>query len=98
MRKLLTYILAAALLAVSCNGEDKLKLEDARGGLQTEDVISPEVSAAAVSEAEMNDAVQALVALGYSASESLRAVRKVKITEEMQTQDVLKQALKYIGL
>lgn len=78
--------------------KDKLKLEDALGGMGKEDEPAAESSGAAAFEAEMNDAVQALVALGYSSSEALRAVRKVKITEGMQTQDVLKHALKYIGL
>ena len=78
--------------------KDKLKLEDALGNLQQEDIPAAGPAAAAAVDAEINDAVQALVALGYSSSEALRAVRKVKITEEMQTQDILKQALKYIGI
>ena len=78
--------------------KDKLKLEDALGNLQQEDIPAAGPAAAAAADAEINDAVQALVALGYSSSEALRAVRKVKITEEMQTQDILKQALKYIGI
>ena len=78
--------------------KDKLKLEDALGSLQQEEGPAAGPAAMAAADAEMNDAVQALVALGYSSSEALRAVRKVKITEEMQTQDVLKQALKYIGI
>ena len=77
--------------------KDKLKLEDALESLQ-QDGAAPDISGAAASEAEINDAVQALVSLGYSSAEALRAVRKVKITEDMQTQDVLKMALKYIGL
>ena len=77
--------------------KDKLKLEDALGSFQQDDT-GVDTASAAASEAEMNDAVQALVSLGYSSSEALRAVRKVKITEDMQTQDVLKQALKYIGI
>ena len=44
------------------------------------------------------EVVEALTALGYSNSEALRAVRKVKVTEGMETQDILKQALKLIGL
>ena len=78
--------------------KDKLKLEDALGNLQQEDIPAAGPAAAAAADAEINDAVQALVALGYSSSEALRAVRKVKIMEEMQTQDILKQALKYIGI
>lgn len=43
-----------------------------------------------------NDAIQALVALGYSASEAAAAVRKVKISEDMSVEDILKQSLKNV--
>ena len=76
--------------------KDKLKLEDAiQGG---DDFTAPSTTSSAVIDAELTDAVQALTALGYSNSEALRAVRKVKVTERMETQDILKQALKMIGL
>lgn len=45
-----------------------------------------------------NDAVLALNALGYSSTESLKAVSKVEITEGMDVEDVLKQALKYMSI
>ena len=79
--------------------KDKLKLEDAilPGGFDSVPDGNGE-QAASVIDAELSDAVQALTALGYSNSEALRAVRKVKVTDRMQTQDILKQALKYIGL
>ena len=35
-------------------------------------------------------------ALGYSASESMKAVNAVEITEDMTSDTVLKQALKYL--
>lgn len=41
-----------------------------------------------------NDAVLALSALGYSSVESLKAVSKVDITDDMDVEDVLKLALK----
>lgn len=41
-----------------------------------------------------NEAVEALSALGYSPSEALKAVKKVEITEDMDTEEVLKLALK----
>ena len=44
-----------------------------------------------------NDAVMALNALGYSSTESLKAVSKVDITEDMDVEDVLKLALKNMG-
>ena len=43
------------------------------------------------------EAVEALTALGYSAFEAAKAVKKVEITEEMSTEDVLKASLKYLA-
>ena len=40
--------------------------------------------------------VQALTALGYGSTESLRAVKQVEITEDTDVESVLKQALKYM--
>ena len=37
---------------------------------------------------------EALVALGYSASEAAGAVRKLQVTEEMSVEDILKLSLK----
>ena len=69
--------------------KDKLSLEEtiekkldnaADGGLELQE--------------NKNQAVQALVALGYSGSEALRAVKQVEISPDMDTEDILKQALK----
>lgn len=46
----------------------------------------------------LGDAVQALVALGYGSTESLKAVKQVELTGEMSVEDVLKQALKFMAL
>lgn len=43
-----------------------------------------------------NDAIQALVALGYSASEATAAVRKVNVSVDMSVEDILKQSLKNV--
>lgn len=43
-----------------------------------------------------NDAVLALNALGYSSTESLKAVSKVNITENMSVEDVLRASLKFM--
>jgi Holliday junction DNA helicase RuvA len=45
-----------------------------------------------------NDAVMALTALGYSSTESMKAVSKVEITEEMDVEDILRAALKHMAL
>jgi len=41
-----------------------------------------------------DEAVQALTALGYSSSEAYRIISQIDITEEMTTEDILKQCLK----
>ena len=41
-------------------------------------------------------AVQALIALGYSGTEALQAVRKVKADPSMDSEDILKAALKHL--
>ena len=70
---------------------DKLRLEDALEHLASEN----EVQGAAAYQGEVqSDAVQALVALGYGSTEALKAVRQVDITENMEVEEVLKQALK----
>ena len=43
-----------------------------------------------------NDAIEALTALGYSASESMKAVNAVEITEGMTGDAILKMALKHM--
>ena len=45
-------------------------------------------------DANRNEAVQALVALGYPANEALKAVRGVNGNGDMSTEDILKAALK----
>lgn len=42
------------------------------------------------------EAVQALVALGYSNMEAARAVRKAEVTEDMTAEDVLKASLRHL--
>ena len=67
-----------------------MKLEDV---LERGEDTTPSVTA----QTDMgiqSDAVQALTDLGYGSAEALKAVKKVTITEEMQVEDVLKQALK----
>jgi len=73
--------------------KDKLDLEEAFEKKLASDQISPEAVAAAGSDV-VQDAVQALVALGYGSTEALKAVRAVKPTEDMDVETVLKEALK----
>lgn len=43
-----------------------------------------------------SDAIEALTALGYSASESMKAVNAVEITEDMSSDAILKMALRHM--
>lgn len=74
--------------------KDKLSLEDAFEA-KTEHV---QKNAAAAGGSVKNDAVMALTALGYSSTESLKAVSAVEITEDMDVEEVLKTALKHLSL
>ena len=74
--------------------KDKLSLEDAFEA-KTEHV---QKNAAAAGGSVKNDAVMALTALGYSSTESLKAVSAVEITEDMDVEDVIKAALKHLSL
>ena len=74
--------------------KDKLSLEDAFEK-KLENQVSGAVSS--MNSTVKNDAVMALNALGYSSTESLKAVSKVDITEDMDVEDVLKLALKNMG-
>ena len=73
--------------------KDKLKLEDA-----FEKKLAHEQEAAAISGTNILDgskeAVEALVALGYSSTDALRAVRKVTDVPPDDVEAILKAALK----
>jgi Holliday junction DNA helicase RuvA len=74
--------------------KDKMSLEEAFEK-KTEHVQMGQSSG---SNLVKNDAVMALTALGYSSTESMKAVSAVAITEEMDVEDVLKAALKTLSL
>ena len=70
--------------------KDKLSLEDAFEQ-KFEKTGGPAESHASGTK---NEAVQALVALGYSSAEALRALNGIEITEETDVEEILKMALK----
>ena len=45
-----------------------------------------------------SEAVQALTALGYSASDALKAVRKSGASDDMDTEEILKLALRQMSV
>ena len=75
--------------------KDKIRPEDVlAGGLEESLAVPEEISGVGQAGKE---AVEALTALGYSAAEAAGAVKKVKITEEMTAEDVLKGALRHLA-
>lgn len=79
---------------------EKLILE-LRDKLRIDEIFDKETEAETTPVSTANnqtqtDAIQALVALGYGNAESVKAVKKVDINEFSSTEEILKQALKYI--
>lgn len=71
--------------------KDKLSIEDVLTRAADTDAGSGQSSTNEI----QSEAVQALVALGYSSSESLKAVKQVDL-ENASVEDVLKEALKHM--
>lgn len=74
--------------------KDKLSLEDTFEK-KLENTAAASVKAG-LDDAK-SEAVQALVALGYSNSDALKSVRKAEITSDMDTETILKLALKQMA-
>lgn len=70
--------------------KDKLELPDLSVDGELDNVPAADASAGD----EMSDAIDALIALGYSNGEAYRAVHKVNGAEQMDAEQLLKEALK----
>lgn len=73
--------------------KDKISIEDA---LSPKDTVSIDALSGEDAGDRKNEAIEALVALGYSATDALRAVKQVAVTENTTVEEILKAALKYI--
>ena len=73
--------------------KDKLDVEEAFEKKLASEQSSPEAYALSGNGA-VQDAVEALTALGYGSTDALKAVRQVKPTEDMDAEAILKEALK----
>ncbi len=75
--------------------KDKMNFEEAVGN-----VLDKGEAAAAAGNSPgdigtaANEAIQALVALGYTSTEAVKAVKRVELTEGMTVEDILKAGLK----
>lgn len=78
--------------------KDKFKLEDAfEQRIQNEESDGQMKFGDTNIAGIRNDAIQALVALGYSATDASKMVREVTIMDGMDVEEVLKQSLKKIS-
>lgn len=77
--------------------KDKVSIEESfvyREAAEVRGTITGGETGAGAVAVIRNEAVEALTALGYSASDALKAVKQIEITEATNTEEVLKQALK----
>ena len=77
--------------------KDKMSLEDAFEK-KLEHNATAEAGDKSVISTVKNDAILALTALGYSSTESMKAVSKVEIDDSMDVESVLKSALKFMSI
>ncbi|MBQ8592437.1 MAG: Holliday junction branch migration protein RuvA [Lachnospiraceae bacterium] len=69
--------------------KDKVSIEDTFVNKETR----TQMETSALQDAK-SEAVEALTALGYSASDALKAVKQIVLTDDMNVEDILKAALK----
>ena len=75
--------------------KDKFKLSDALSGQGLATALTKETELAdSANDGIIKDAVAALVALGYSSAESMRAIRAVEITDDMTVDKLLSLGLR----
>lgn len=78
--------------------KDKIKLEDAFEQKLMNQIDGQEslASTGSVIADIRNEAIQALVVLGYSKTDAAKVVRNIDITENMNSEDILKKSLKFL--
>ena len=79
--------------------KDKISMDDVLGNMAGGAGMGAADTGASVAglvEAA-KEAVQALVALGYTNTEASRAVKQVEVTDGMTSEDVLKASLKHLS-
>lgn len=74
---------------------DKISLEDTLLGLG-EPVVTASAAGGGADNMMKREAIEALVALGYSASDATNAVKRVEVDENSTVEGILKAALKFM--
>ena len=76
--------------------KDKLKVRDVAQNIQSEIDGQQSIFDDGGSKQAVSDAIEALVALGYSATEAAKAVRKADAGDDVTVEELLKLSLKYL--
>ena len=76
--------------------KDKLKMRDVAEDIKSEIDGQQSIFEKDDTKQAVSDAIEALVALGYSATEATKAVRKADTGEDTTVEELLKQSLKYL--
>ena len=79
--------------------KDKISMDDVLGSmaLSGDSGMGPSAPSMAGLAEAAKEAVQALVALGYTNTEASRAVKQVEVADGMTSEDVLKASLKHLS-
>lgn len=75
---------------------DKISLEDTLRGLGDSVQTQNDPATAGIDNVMRKEAIEALVALGYSASDATNAVKKAPVDENSTVESLLKAALKFM--
>lgn len=75
---------------------DKVSLDDMLDKNGEVNLGTASISSNGINSSAKNEAIEALVALGYPSSDALKAVKQVEITEDTDVEEILKIALRKI--
>ena len=76
--------------------KDKLKMRDVAENISSEIDGQQSIFDDGGSKQAVSDAIEALVSLGYSATEATKAVRKADAGDDVTVEELLKLSLKYL--
>ena len=76
--------------------KDKVDLEEVISGFGGGNGSAVRIEELSGLASAAKEAVEALTALGYTGAEASRAVKRVEMTEGMNSEDVLKASLKFL--
>lgn len=77
--------------------KDKVSADDILSSVAEDGESSGDISWQGSGGDAVKEAIQALVALGYTNAEAARAVRRTEVTDTMTAEEILKASLRYLS-